>query len=147
MNVAMEETPASEPSFAAKIKAQFREPRTLFYIALALAAGAAGTAVGYKLYLKPIREIASIRYQSHLGLMRLYDLQMAYRKEHEAYANDLETLLSTTPDGAELREKLKATVDINTLAVIGDADRFRLEANIRDPQRTSVKIRGPLGER
>jgi len=33
------------------------------------------------------------------------------------------------------------------LAVIGDEDRFRLEVNIRDGERTPVKIRGPLGER
>jgi len=52
-----------------------------------------------------------------------------------------------TKEIEELREKLKATVDINTLAVVGDANRFRLEVNVLDPQRTSVKIRGPLGER
>jgi len=37
-------------------------------------------------------------------------------------------------------------VDLNTLAVIGDENRFRLEANVSDPLRTSIKIRGPVGE-
>ena len=143
----MAENEPLEPSYFSKIKSSLTDKRTLSYIALALAVGAAGAGIGWKVYLKPIRALADIRYQSHLALMRLYDLQVAYRAANGAYANDLDTLLASESDGAQLREKLKATVDLNTLAVVGDASRFRLEANVLDPQRTSVKIRGPLGER
>lgn len=147
MNGAMEENASSTPSFLARYKARLSDPRTLYIIAAALAAGAAGAAAGWHIYLKPIRAIAAVRYQSHAGLMRLYDLQLAYHAKHGVYADGLDALLASTPDGAQLREKLKVTMDLETLAVIGDGDRFRLEANVLDPQRTSVKIRGPLGER
>ena len=103
--------------------------------------------MGWKLYLQPLRAIADIRFQSHECLMRLYDLQMAYHEANGTFANDLDTLLASASDGAQLRAKLQASVDLGTLAVIGDENRFRLEANVLDPQRTSVKIRGPLGER
>jgi len=146
MDVAMEEnTPPSSP--LARLKASLRDTRALIIVGLVLAVAAAGSAVYKKVVLKPELALATMRYEAQMGLMRLYDLQMEYRKGHEAYANDLEALLATAPDGAQLRDKLKASTDISTLAVIGDADRFRLEANIRDPQRTLVKIRGPLGER
>lgn len=143
----MEESSPESPTYFSQLKRALTEPRTLFVVALALALGAAGAGVGWKLFLQPARAIAAIRYQSHLGLMRLYDLQVAYHGAHGTYANDLDTLLASAPDGAKLRAQLAATMDINTLAVIGDATRFRLEANVLDPQRTSVKIRGPLGGR
>ncbi len=143
----MAEPTPSKPSFFSNLKTQFSDPRTLFFIALALTVGAAGAGVGWQVYLKPIRALAYTRYQSHFALMRLYDLQVAYHAANGTYANDLDTLLAAAPDAAQLREKIKATMDINTLAVVGDANRFRLEANVLDPQRTSVKIRGPLGER
>ncbi|MCR4296503.1 MAG: hypothetical protein NUW21_13285 [Elusimicrobia bacterium] len=143
----MEENASPLRSYLARLMQSLKEPRTLYMIALALALGAAGAAVGWKVYLKPIRAIAAVRYQSHLGLMRLYDLQLAYHAKHGVYADGLDALLASTPEGPQLREKLKSTMDLETLAVIGDADRFRLEANVLDPQRTSVKIRGPLGER
>ena len=143
----MSESNQPSPSFFTTLKSTFTNRRNLLFIAIAVALGAAGAAVGSHLYLKPVRAIADSRYQSHLCMIRLYDLQMAYRGAHETYANDLDTLLATAPDAAELRAKLQANVDINTLAVVGDADRFRLEANVLDETRTAVKIRGPLGKR
>ena len=143
----MADNPTAGPSFLTKIKESFTDPRNLFYVLLAVVLGFAGAAAGWKLYIKPIRATADIQYRSHECLMRLYDLQMAYHGAHGTYAGDLDTLLASASDGAQLREKLKASVDINTLAVVGDASRFRLEINVLDPQRTSVKIRGPLGRR
>lgn len=143
----MEENASPLRSYLALIKQSLKDPKTLFMIALALVVGAAGAAVGWKVYLQPIRAIAAVRYQSHAGLMKLYDLQVAYHAKHGVYADGLDELLASTPDGAQLREKLKLTMDLETLAVIGDEDRFRLEANVLDPKRTSVKIRGPLGGR
>jgi len=142
----METTPPSSPSYVSKLKRSFTDPRILSLLALAVLAGAAGAGIGWRIYLKPMRAIAQTRYQSHVCLMRLYDLQMAHRKAHGTFANGLDALLVDAPDGAELREKLKVSTDINTLAVVGDAKRFRLEVNVLDPTRTSVKIRGPFAE-
>lgn len=124
-----------------------KNPRFIPMLLLALACAGVGTAIGYQVYLKPLRAIADTRYQSHKALMRLYDLQMAYRGSHGVFANDLDTLLASAPDGEKIRAVLKATVDINTLAVVGDANRFRLEANILDSERTAVKFRGPAAGR
>lgn len=127
--------------------ARMKEPRSLGIIALALAIGAAGAAIGGKVYLEPQREIARTQFRAHNTLVKLYDLQMAHREAKGAFANDLDTLLGGVPDAAAIRADLKSSVDLNTLAVIGDAKRFRLEANVADPLRTSIKIRGPVGER
>lgn len=138
---------APSPSIAYRLKAWFSDPRRLAFIALSIILGLFAAEVGRRLYLKPLRAIADLRYQSHLGLMRLYDLQMAYHGAYGTFANDLETLLASAPDGAKLRAQLKASVDLDTVAVIGDAKRFRLEVNVLDAERTSVKLRGPLGAR
>jgi hypothetical protein len=114
---------------------------------LALALGAAGAGLYWAVKIKPLAAVAERRYQSHLALMRLYDLQLAYRAERGTYADGLDAILMFAPDGVQLREQLKASVDLNTVAVVGDRDRFRLEVNILDPERTSVKLRGPLGRR
>lgn len=141
----MEENAPPSPSHFLGITGRLSDSRTVMAIAVAVALAIAGAAAGWRLYLVPIRATTQARYQSHQCLMRLYDLQMAYHGAHGTYANDLDTLLTGVPDAAQLREKLKASVDLNTLAVVGDANRFRLEINILDPERTPVKIRGPLG--
>ncbi len=127
--------------------AAFKEPRTLGTLVLALAIGAAASGIGWKVYLEPQRAIARTQFQAHNTLLRLYDLQMAYGEARGAFANDLEALLAGAADAPQIRASLKASVDLNTLAVIGDDKRFRLEANVLDPLRTSIKIRGPVGER
>jgi hypothetical protein len=142
MELDMEATGKYSP--LAELKSKLRQPRTWLFIVLALALGAAGAGAYWQLALKPMRAVAYTQYQSHLALMRLYDLQVAYRGANGTYANDLDTLLMSAPDGAQLRAKLKGCVDINTLVVAGDAARFKLEANVLDPSRTSVKIRGPM---
>jgi hypothetical protein len=142
METDMEETAPLSPS--AQVLRKFKEPRVLAYIAIALALGAAGSGVYRQLVLKPMRDVAYTQYQSHLALMGLYDLQVAYRDANGRYANDLDTLLMSAPDGAKMREKLKQYIDINTLAVSGDTNGFRFEANVLDPSRTSVKIKGPM---
>ena len=147
MEAVMPEIRSRFAEFTSNAKRVLSERRSKLALAIAASLGLAGIGAFQKFYLKPQRAIADIQYQSHLGLMRLYDLQMAYHGANGAYANDLDTLLMSAPDGAQLREQLKASVDINTLAVLGDAKRFRLEANVLDPRRTSVKIRGPLGKR
>ena len=128
---------------AITFKDRLRDKNTWLYVGLACALGALAAFAGGRILLKPMRQLTVVRYQSHQGLMRLYELQVGYRAAHGTYANDLETLLASAPDGAQVRERLRTSVDLNTLAVVGDANRFRLEANVLDPDRTSVKIRGP----
>jgi hypothetical protein len=142
METNMEET--ASQSTSAQVAARLKQPRTLIYVAVALALGAAGAGVYWQVALKPMRAVAETRYRSHVALMRLYDMQLAFRNANGRYANDLDTLLMSAPDGAKLRDSLKASVDLNTLAVFGDAKGFRFEANVLDPARTSVKIKGPM---
>lgn len=138
--------PKKESFFAAykrRLVAQFSLPAA---VAFTVISGAA--AYGYwTLAVKPVRVIAQTRYKSHLAMMRLYDVQIAYRKTHDTYAKDLDSLLASVSDGPQLKAQLQATTDLSTLTVIGDAERFRLEANVLDPERTLVKFRGPTGGR
>jgi hypothetical protein len=140
----MEEN-APRPSRLAELARLFLQPRVLGSIAAGLALGGVGTAIGYQVYLKPLRAIAQRRYGAHEALIRLYDLQLAYKNAHGAYANDLETLVGSAPDAEQLRAKLRANTDYSTLVVKGDAERFRLEANVLDRERTIFKFRGPFG--
>jgi hypothetical protein len=140
----MEET-APPPSRFAEFLNAMKQPKVLGSIALGLALGGAGTAVAYQVWLKPLRAIAERRYGTQEALMRLYDLQLAYRASHGAFANDLETLVGSAPDAEKVRAKLRANADYSTLVVKGDAEKFRLEANVLDPQRTIIRFRGPFG--
>lgn len=144
-----ETTPPSEPSLLSRMDPTplYTDPRVIGLVALAVGLAVGGAALGRRFYLAPIRATAAVQYQSHEALMRLYDLQVAYRGTNGTYANDLDSLLAGAPDAAKLRAQLAATVDMNTLTVVGDANRFRLEANLNDGQRTLVKFRGPLGGR
>ena len=128
------------------VKQQFQRMLTPGFLLLSLACGAVGTAAGWTLWLKPQQAIAQKRYQTHQALMRLYDMQMAYRNGRGTFANDLDSLLASASDGARVREILHANADDGTLTVVGDAQKFRLEANVLDPERTVIKIRGPMGE-
>ena len=128
------------------VKQQFQRLLTPGFLMLALGCGAAGTAAGWALWLKPQQTIAERRYQTHQALMRLYDMQMVYRAGRGTFANDLDSLLASAQDGAKVRAILHANADEGTLTVTGDAQRFRLEANVLDPERTVIKIRGPMGE-
>lgn len=140
------EANAPESYFAA-YKRRVVSPASLAAIGISTALSIAGVAGFHTFFIKPRRAIIATRYNSHVALMRLYKLQLSYHAAHGTFASTLETLLSSTPDGAQLREQLKATTDITTLAVIGDASRFRLEANILDPERTLVKFRGSAARR
>lgn len=128
------------------VKRQFQRTFTPGFLLMALACGVAGTALGWTLWLKPQQITAQRRFQTHQALMRLHDMQMAYRASRGTFANDLDSLLASAPDGPRVRAILHANADDATLTVVGDANKFRLEANVLDPERTVVKIRGPMGE-
>jgi|CXWL01.1.fsa_nt_gi hypothetical protein len=127
------------------VKRQFQRTLTPGFLLFALVCGVAGTAAGWTLWLKPQQVTAQRRYQTHQALMRLHDMQMTYRAARGTFANDLDSLLAASPDGAKVREILRANADDATLTVVGDAQKFRLEANVLDGERTLVKIRGPMG--
>ncbi len=108
--------------------------------ALALA-GAAGW---WQLVAKPEHDALMLRAHVTTDLYALYDLQMAYKKRYGAFCGDLETLLKTAPDGgSDLRAKLQAHTHLDTLVVASDGEKFKLEANVRDAERTLVRVNGP----
>lgn len=110
-------------------------------VCLAVAAGVAAYAL---LKVKPEYEVVMLRARTTQDLFTLYDLQMAHHKRHGAYADDLETLLRAAPGGgAALRARLQAHAHLDTLVVAGGADKFKLEANVRDAQRTLIRVKGP----
>lgn len=126
------------------IKNLIASRRFLGLLAAVFVLVAAGTGGYYYVAMKPLRALVQKRVDTHNLLMKLYDLQLGYRAKYGAYANDLETLLASSPEGPAVRARLQANVDMNTLTVVGDSERFRLEANVLDPQRTILKLRGPL---
>ncbi len=136
--------PAAESRFAAARRAMFR-PKTLVITGLSCVLLGLGCLAYWTAELKPQLDLAQKRFESHTAMMRLFDLQKTYLEAHGAYANDLDALLAGAPDADKLRETLKNSVDINTLVIRGDDKRFRIEANILDPDRTLVKFRGPTG--
>lgn len=142
----MEDGAPKESFFAAYKRVMNSRPARIALVAGALIT-AAWLGIVWKTELVPIRAAADVRFRSHNALMRLYELQLKHHKANGTFAGDLETLLAGVPDAEKLREELKATTDINTLAVIGDAQKFRLEANVLDAERTLVKFRGTAGGR
>jgi hypothetical protein len=117
---------------------------TLRAVAAGLAIGAAGAAAWWRLSYLPARAIVQRRYQSTLDIAKLYGLQLSYKRVKGTYANDLGSLLLVDPDGRALKANLAANVDMNTLAVVGDANKFKIELNVLDPDRTLIKIKGPI---
>lgn len=139
------QNPESVPLFP-ELRARLESPLVMGVIVAGLLLGMAGLlGGGWMYYVKPLRETTQVRIVAHSCLLRLYDLQMTYFRAHNTFANDLDTLLTVDPDAARLRRNLKSSVDLNTLTVVGDAQRFKLEMNILDSQRTPVKVRGPRG--
>jgi hypothetical protein len=145
----MDEAPAKKESSLGALRRVMKSPPAAVLAVVGLAALGAVGYVGflYKTVLAPAKAAADLQYRSHNALMRLYDLQLEKHKAQGAFANDLESLLAGAPDAEKLRAELKATTDIGTLAVIGDAEKVRLEANVLDSERTLVKFRGTAGGR
>ena len=88
-----------------------------------------------------------LRYETALDILALYRLQVSYKQANGTYANDLDSLLSLSPDRAAMKARMAGHLDINTLAVVGNADKFKLEANVLDAERTLIKINGPIPKR
>lgn len=127
-------------------KQKMTHPRTLGAIALGVLVGAAGAAGGWYVWLKPQRELARLRYDAMMDVLKLYDLQVKYKQARGAYANDLESLLASSGDKEALRARLALHVDMNTIAVVDQGEKFRVEVNVLDKDRTLMKIKGPPPE-
>lgn len=107
-------------------------------------AGVLGVCAHYYLSIKPQYEALMLRAQTTQDLFGLYTLQTAYHKRHGAYADDFEALVRTAPDGGKaLRASLQAHSHLDTMVVAGDAEKFKLEANVRDAERTLIRVKGP----
>jgi hypothetical protein len=144
---APEPAPAPAESRLTHMKRLVSQPKALGLFAGLLLLGAGGVVAWRQVVLKPVRAIAEKRRGAHEALIRLYDLQMAHHRRRGTFANDLETLLAGSPDAQKIRDLIKANSDPNTLTVVGDADSFKLEANVLDPQRTIIKFRGPFPDK
>ena len=123
---------------------RLRQPRTLISIAAGAVAGL-GLGAGYwHVVVKPQNALQQKRFESTIDLAKLYGLQLTYKKTKGTYANDLDSLLTLSPDGAALKASLAANADMTTLAVVGDAKKFKIELNVLDDVRTPIKVKGPF---
>lgn len=127
-------------------KRRLNEPRTWLVIAGGMLLGAAAAGVWWKYFLVPQQALVQKRYQSSLDIARMYGLQLSYKRAHGAYANDFASLMTVAPEAAELKARLAANVDMNTLTVVGDANKFKIELNVLDGERTPIRIKGPIPE-
>jgi hypothetical protein len=121
-----------------------KSPRTgpiLLVLGLLLLAGMAGHFV---VNLKSEYDLTLLRAEAQMDLLRLEGLQLDYKKRRGAFAADLGALLGSAPDGGSaLRARLQKHTHLETLVVGGDEESYRLEANVRDAERTLLVIRGP----
>lgn len=125
------------------IPSRSQAPKIAAAVLAGLAAGGAVWGAAWKLQVQPARAEAALQDRAHAALMRLFDLQTAYYEAHETYAVGLDAILMSAPDAQKLRSELKAVVDLETLVIVGDDERFRIEANVLDSRRSLVKFRGP----
>ncbi len=137
---------AGPESFFDAYKRVASKPAVKAVMIASVLATAGWAAYVWKTELAPAKAAAETRFRSHNALMRLYALQLAHHKQKGTFAGDLDTLLAGAPDAEQIRAELTATTDITTLAVIGDEQKFRLEANVLDAERTLVKFRGTAGD-
>lgn len=119
-------------------------PRILAAMLAGIAAGLILAAGGWRWYLRPRREIARIRYDTLQDLMALYALQVAHHKSAGTYADNLDALLADAKDAAALKARLAKHVDLDTVTIVGNAERFKLEANALDGERSLIKVKGPV---
>jgi hypothetical protein len=135
-----------EPEAAAPLtfKQRFLLPKNLALLAAGLAVGAVGAALGWQAWLKPQRELAEKRFNTLKDVTTLFGLQLQYKAANGVYANDLDSLLTLAPDRGAFKTRMAEHLDVATLAVVGTADKFKIEANVLDKERTLVKLKGPI---
>ncbi len=112
-----------------------------------LALGTALATGWWRISVVPEEALLRKRHEATLDIAKMYRLQLTYKQAKGTYANDFASLLSVDPDGASLKASLAANVDMTTLTVVGDANKFKIELNVVDPERTPIKVRGPIAPR
>jgi len=122
-------------------------PRAPVAVAAGLVVAAAVCGGIWRFSVKPAVEASVKIHAATMDMWALYDLQMARKRSVGVYANGLDALLATTKDGPALKARMAGYIDLNTAAVVGDADKFKVELNVLDEKRTLLKIKGPIGER
>ncbi|MBI3564935.1 MAG: hypothetical protein HY079_07055 [Elusimicrobia bacterium] len=127
-------------------KERLTHRNTLIAMGAGLAVGALGAFGGYWVWLKPQRELARLRFDAMNDVLKLYGLQTDYMKAHGSYAGDLETLLASSGQRDAVRARLAAHVDLNTITVVDEGAKFKIEVNVLDKDRTLMKIKGPPPE-
>ena len=113
----------------------------------ALALGTAAAGAGWIFWLKPRQDDARLHFDTAADVLALYGLEQRYKQAKGVYASDLDALLAQEPDAAARKARMGVYIDLSTLTVVGDAQKFKIEANVLDAGRTLIKIRGPLPDR
>lgn len=135
---------AAQPTW----KEKMLHPRNLKALALGtalgLTVGGLAAAASWWFYLKPMRKVAELRYQTMKDVSILFGLQLHYFTVKGVYAPDLDALLTLSPDRDEFKARMAGHLDMTTLTVVGDAEHFKVEANVLDKDRTLIKIKGPV---
>jgi hypothetical protein len=144
---AMDDAPKKGFISAFIAKRRLNEGRTWLAIAGGILVGAAAAGVWWKYVLVPEQALVQKRFQATLDIARMYGLQLSYKRAHGAYANDFASLMTVAPEAEELKARLAANVDMNTLTVVGDENKFKIELNVLDGERTPVRIKGPVEDR
>lgn len=139
----MTETP-TPPTLASRIKERLTNKRLYVLLAIAVVVGLGGGRLGRKILLAPKIKALELQNATLTDLTELYRLQKAHFAARGTYANDLDSLLAIAPTGAQLRERMSRHMDMNTVTVVGDEKRFKLEANVLDKERTLIKLKGPF---
>ncbi|OGR98236.1 MAG: hypothetical protein A2V88_16050 [Elusimicrobia bacterium RBG_16_66_12] len=141
----MEDLAAPAPAAPLTWRQRLLSPRTLASIAAGFVVGAAITGGIWRFHTKPRVDAARKIYDATMDMWALYDLQMAAKRNSGAFVDGLDALLATTKDGPALKARMAGRVDLNTAAVVGDAEKFKIELNILNRDRTLLRIRGPIG--
>lgn len=135
---------AAEPEAPQTWTQRLWNPKTFVALAAGLAVGALGAAGGWWLWLKPQRDVARLRYETMQDVSTLFGLQRHYKEAKGVYAPDLDALLTLSPDRDAFKARMARHLDLNTIAIVGGTDTFKVEANVLDPDRTLIRIKGPI---
>jgi len=111
---------------------------------LPIVVGGVIAGANWQFRVKPQLEASRKIYDATMDMWTLYDLQMRNKESTGGYINGLGALLATGEDGPALKARMAEHVDLNTIAVVGDDEKFKIELNVRDKDRTLLKIKGPI---
>ncbi len=125
-------------------KQRFFSSKILISVLCILWIGSAVAAIATWRHARTQESLVRRRYDAMSDMLALYDLQVKYKSSRGHYANDLATLLTIAPQSESFKGRLAAHVDINTVTVVDQGAKFKIEINALDGDRTLMKIRGPL---